>query len=88
MGLSAFWKPWSADETCPQAAVQDDPETTHAWTAYCDVMAAQGGDTCDDAGAKATDAAAPPVATDAGMPSPDGAPSDAAVATSDAATNG
>jgi hypothetical protein len=51
MGLGALWKPWSADETCPQAGVSDDTEGTHGWTDYCklDLSAAP---TCTpDAGA-------------------------------------
>ena len=37
MGLQAYWKKWSADESCPQKNVTDDTEATHRWTSYCDL---------------------------------------------------
>jgi len=37
-GRDLQWKPWSADETCPQQGVVDDTEAEHAWTAYCDLF--------------------------------------------------
>ncbi|MCK5799502.1 MAG: hypothetical protein KAI47_20065 [Deltaproteobacteria bacterium] len=55
MGLDAFWMPWSADETCPQAGVQDDVEITPAWTPYCDLSFFSGG-SCPDAGTSNTGA--------------------------------
>lgn len=35
VGQGSVWVPWSADETCPQAEVQNDTEKWHRWTDYC-----------------------------------------------------
>ena len=37
IGQGAAWVPWSADETCPQANVANDLESTHGWTPFCEV---------------------------------------------------
>ncbi|HNS98275.1 MAG TPA: hypothetical protein PLJ27_06290 [Polyangiaceae bacterium] len=34
-GRGFQWKPWSADETCPQQNVQVDTEANHSWVPYC-----------------------------------------------------
>ncbi len=36
--MNVNWAPWSADESCPQAAtVTTDTEATHGWTPWCEL---------------------------------------------------
>jgi hypothetical protein len=37
LGLGHLWMPWSADEQCPQAMVQDDVEAPSDATPLCDI---------------------------------------------------
>ncbi|MBU1238922.1 PPC domain-containing protein, partial [Myxococcota bacterium] len=37
-GRGGLWKPWTADESCPQANVTSDTQKDHEWSAYCDVF--------------------------------------------------
>ena len=42
-GRAAMWKPWSADETCPQETVQVDTEAEHVWVPFCSLDQGAGG---------------------------------------------
>ena len=39
IGKGDLWVPWTADETCPQAGVENDTEQEHLWTPLCDIVA-------------------------------------------------
>jgi hypothetical protein len=68
-GRELQWKPWSADETCPQKNVTDDTEAVQLWTDYCDVFP-KNNSTGADAGADSFSPDAGPY-TDAGATPPD-----------------
>jgi hypothetical protein len=42
-GRGAQWRPWSADESCPQQGVQVDTEAEHEWLPYCSLSAGGAG---------------------------------------------
>lgn len=57
-GRGHQWKPWSADESCPQQNVDADTEAEHAWLPYCELGQSGGGDTpsgCTDDGFEPND---------------------------------
>jgi hypothetical protein len=65
-GKGSQWIKWSADETCPQAGVQNDTEAEQIWTGYCEWLSAK--NAAADAG---PDGLAPDAGPDA---SPDAGP--------------
>lgn len=68
-GRELQWKPWSADESCPQKGVSDDTEADHQWSDYCDVFP-KNNSTGADAGADSSSPDAGPY-TDVGATPPD-----------------
>lgn len=51
IGRGDEWVAWSADESCPQADVEEDTEVAHLWTALCDIygdVMNGGAGPCDD----------------------------------------
>jgi len=48
-GRGSQWVEWSADETCPQANVQTDTETSPPWTNFCNIAGSvMGWNQCSD----------------------------------------